>query len=71
MPTNDKFAALNLPRETIDKMRRLKIAVAYSTGRIVSYAGLIDELIASLERSNPVLFNTYLNVSAGGEDGIL
>lgn len=63
------YKPVNLPARTREKLRRLKIAHSYSSGRIPSYAEVIEILIDSLERTNPGLYNTYINITGTGQAG--
>jgi len=64
------FTPVNLPSETIGKLRRLKIALSFSSGKLPSYSDVIDTLIESLEKTNPGLYNTYLNVKDTSVDSL-
>ena len=63
-----KFTPVNLPVGTVDKIRRLKIAYSFSSGKSPSYAEMFDLLLDSLEKTNPGLYNTFLNIKATSVD---
>lgn len=56
------FKPVNLPAETIGKLRRLKYAISFSSGKLPSYSEVIDTLLESLQKTNPGLYNTFMNV---------
>lgn len=61
---NKKYTTLNLPIQTIEEIRCLKIAYGYTTGSIVNYGDIITELIRGVEKTNPALYQTYLKIRA-------
>lgn len=65
-----EYTAINLPAKTIAKLRRLKIALALSSGEVPSYSEVVDTLFDSLEKSNPGLYNTYLNITDTSVDSL-
>lgn len=57
-----EFMPVSLPVSSVDKIKRLRIAFSFSSGRIVPYEEIIDILVDSLQKTNPGLYNTFLNV---------
>lgn len=53
------FIPVNLPASTVKKIKKLKIAYSFTSGRIPSYEDMFDMLIESVEKSNPALYNIY------------
>ncbi len=62
----DGYTTLNINRKTAESLKRLRIASAFTTGRIPTWTELIEDLIADLRKSNPALWATYTNTKAGG-----
>ena len=56
------FIPVSLPKQTVQKIRKLKIAYSFVSGRIPSYADMMDILIESVEKSNPALYNIFRNL---------
>ena len=45
------FIPVNLPASTVKKIKKLKIAYSFTSGRIPSYEDMFDMLIESVEKS--------------------
>lgn len=56
------FIPVNLPASTVKKIKKLKIAYSFTSGRIPSYEDMFDMLIESVEKSNPALYNIFRNL---------
>lgn len=65
-----EFIPVNLPAPAVEKLRKLKIACSFSSGKIPSYGEVIDMLFDSLEKSNPGLYSTYLHVKDTSVDNL-
>lgn len=53
------YIPISLSSDTTAKLKKLKIAISYSNGRIPSYSEVFDLLLDSLSRVNPGLFSIY------------
>ena len=58
------FTSINVPKEVAEDMKYLKIAYAYTTGNMISYGDIIEDLIRNLESANPALYQTFLSVQS-------
>ena len=64
MKEKKKYAALSLPETAVQKLKNMKLAHSFSTGKLTSYEEVITVLIESVEKTNPALYSVYLNVSS-------
>ena len=56
------FTQLSLPKESVTDFLSIKIAFSYLTGKIYTNGEVVAELISSLEKSNPAVYNIYRNI---------
>lgn len=63
-----RFVPVNIDQRTAGDLKALRLATSYSKGRMVSYSEILDELIASVRRSDPALYDTFEKIRGrGGE----
>ena len=67
----EKYTTINLPQDTIEKLKRLKIAYAYSTGEVRTYGQIIDGFIEGLKETEPQIFEAFRNLSSRDIDGMI
>ena len=60
----EKYVSINLRKPTVDRLRKIKIAKAYSTGQMESYSDIIEELADNLRVTDPALHDMAENVTA-------
>ena len=67
----EKYTTINLPQKTIENLKRLRIAYAYSTGEVRTYGQIIDGFIENLKDTNPQIFDALQNLSSRNLDEML
>lgn len=60
----EKYVSVNLRKPTVDRLRKIKIAKAYTTGQMESYSDIIEELADNLRVTDPALHDMAENVTA-------
>ena len=58
-----EYASVSLPASVAADLNRLKIAFGFQTGRIFTTGEIIAELISSLEKTNPAVYNVYKKIN--------
>lgn len=61
------YTTLNIRPGTAGKIRRLKIAIGYSTGHMPGYSEIIEDLIEGMRKYNPALHAVYSKLGQTGE----
>lgn len=59
---NARFTPVNIERSTFQKLKRMKIARSFTTGKVPTYSQMIDDMINDVEKVNPVTYKAYVDI---------
>lgn len=62
MSKSKDYTAVSLPVGVLSDLNRMKIALSFTTGRLYTNGETVTELIRAVEKSNPALYHTFLNI---------
>lgn len=62
MDNKSKQKTIGVSESQFDKIRRLRIAFSYTSGKICGTREVIDELLSAIEKVNPAVANMAASI---------